>query len=537
MLRSLLRCCAALAVVLTAAHAASPTPKPIRIAVLKFSHETVSFLKSDTTIDDFTYPGSPARGEALLNSGRNGYMGGFVQVAREYAGVELVGIESPLDSKRSSGSGYLTRETFEHFVGIMLRELKEQGPFDGVYLSLHGAMAVRGIDRPEAELARRVREVVGPQARLAGTFDLHGNEDDQFLRYADFAFCVKYYPHYDSHLQGQRAARMLIRSIRGDYRPVSATRKPPIHTATVLQWTGRSPWMDLVQRALVWEARLPDVYVNCFFGFGFSDAVDGGMCFQVMTNGDADLAQYIANDMAMTAWRRREELCSGTPILTHAEAVAQARTALAADRWPVVLADHSDRTGYATWLLDQIVRQDLSHTLIGTIADKPLIEKLRARGVKPGDAFDEEVGGLVDESAGRPVRIRGVVQVVGDGSQRGDELWVGVKFGRDNVLLISPNLVQIIDPFAFRRLGLDPADFKAFAIKSRVHFRRGFDDNGFAKTILICEPEQPFLGTVKVDALPFEHLEVRKLYPYNKAIEYIPEGWTPKLLEGGNDGE
>ena len=45
--------------------AANPPAKPIRIAVLQFSHETVSFLKYDTTIDDFTYEGSPARGEAL----------------------------------------------------------------------------------------------------------------------------------------------------------------------------------------------------------------------------------------------------------------------------------------------------------------------------------------------------------------------------------------------------------------------------------------------------------------------------------------
>ncbi|MEA2815416.1 MAG: hypothetical protein QOI93_3113, partial [Rhodospirillaceae bacterium] len=30
--------------------------KPIRIAVLHFSHETVTFLKNDTTLADFIYP-------------------------------------------------------------------------------------------------------------------------------------------------------------------------------------------------------------------------------------------------------------------------------------------------------------------------------------------------------------------------------------------------------------------------------------------------------------------------------------------------
>ena len=149
----------------------------------------------------------------------------------------------------------------------MIAQLTAEGPFDGVYLCVHGAMAARGVPRPEAELARRVRDVVGPRAFLAGTFDPHGNEDEEFLRHADLAFCGKYFPHYDSHLQGERAARMLVRAIRGDYRPATATVKVPIISPTVVQWTGASPWMDLVQRALTWEAREPDVYVNVFFGF------------------------------------------------------------------------------------------------------------------------------------------------------------------------------------------------------------------------------------------------------------------------------
>jgi hypothetical protein len=35
-----------------------PRP-PIRIAVLTFVHETVTFLQSDTTIDDYIHAGSP----------------------------------------------------------------------------------------------------------------------------------------------------------------------------------------------------------------------------------------------------------------------------------------------------------------------------------------------------------------------------------------------------------------------------------------------------------------------------------------------
>ncbi len=96
---------------------------------------------------------------------------------------------------------------------------------------------------------------------------------------------------------------MLIRAIRGDYTPATATVKVPILTATVLQWTGASPWMDLVQRALVWEAREPDLYVNVFFGFPFADVPDVGMTVQAMTNGKPELARKAADDVAAWAWR------------------------------------------------------------------------------------------------------------------------------------------------------------------------------------------------------------------------------------------
>jgi len=61
--------------------------------VLHFSHETVTFLPNDTTLDDFIYPGSPASGDVLLAQAPKSYIGGFVRVAREHDGVELIGID------------------------------------------------------------------------------------------------------------------------------------------------------------------------------------------------------------------------------------------------------------------------------------------------------------------------------------------------------------------------------------------------------------------------------------------------------------
>ncbi len=130
-----------------------------------------------------------------------------------------------------------------------------------------------------------------------------------------------------------------------------------------------------------------------------------------------------------------------------------------------------------------------------------------------GDAFDMEVGGLADESAGAPVRIQGTVLNALEGS---GQPWVVVKFGRGNVLVISRYLVQVMEPLPLNALGFDVTAFKVIAIKSRVHFRRGFDDSGFARTILLVEPVQPFLGTVRLGGLPYRNVDLQKFYPHGE---------------------
>jgi microcystin degradation protein MlrC len=122
-----------------------------------------------------------------------------------------------------------------------------------------------------------------------------------------------------------------------------------------------------------------------------------------------------------------------------------------------------------------------------------------------------EIGGRVDESAGEPVRIKGTILRAVEGH---NQFWVVVEFGRGNVLVLSTYLVQVMEPFSLRNLGLDIGAFEAMAIKSRVHFRRGFDDNGFARTILLVEPTEPFLGTVRLDKLPYRNVDLNRFYPY-----------------------
>ncbi len=482
---------------------------PLRVAVARFSHETCTFCPGgDTTIEDWTQLGPPLKGEDLLSSG--GFVGGFVSAAGDFRDLELVGLTSPDKVFGGSSRSWNTKETFDHFMRLMLDDLKVAMPVDGVYLALHGALAVRNVPRPEAEIARLVREVVGPDVPIAATFDLHGNEDQAFLEQADFAFVTKRYPHYDARLQGKRAARALVRTMRGQYRPTTATRKPGVITATVLQWTGQSPSMDIMERARRWEARRRDVYVSVFYGYPWSDVPDVGATVQVMANDDQALANSIADDMNDFIWRVRKEFAKGE-FPEPGEAAGIVSSAVAAKEVPVVVGDHSDRPGDATHILQAFEAEGIERVLYGTITSPAALEAVRESGATAGAPFDMDIGGFTP-SGGTPVRITGTLSYVGEGL--GYPFIAAVNFGAGNTVFLTPAYCQVRYPGRFSIGSVNPANYDVFVVKSRVHFRRGFDETGYARTIVIVEAPEPYVGTTFLDALPYENVDISALYPF-----------------------
>jgi len=484
------------------------TGHQLKIAVAKFQHETCTFCPGgDTTIEDWTKLSDPLSGEELLSSGS--YIRGFTKRARELGDMELIPLSSPVGVFGGSSRSWNTKETFDHFVGEMIGELQAAMPVDGVYLALHGAMAVRDVPRPEAEIARRFREVVGADVPIAATFDLHGNEDSEFLRWADFAFVTKRYPHYDAYIQGERAARALRLVARGEYRPTTATRKPGILTATVLQWTGQSPSMDIMERARRWEARENDAFVSVFYGYPWSDVPDVGATVHVMTNGDQALADRIADDMDDLIWRVREFAVGRYP--KPEEAARIVRQAVADGETPVAVGDHSDRPGDATHILGAFEAAGITKVLYGTITSPQTLAAMAEASMAPGDAFDMEIGGFTP-SGGAPARIQGTVRYFGEGL--GYQQIAAVAFGDGNLVVVTPTYEQVVDPAEFGFGDIDPNAYEVFVVKSRVHFRRGFDETGYAKTIVVVEAPEPFVGTTFLEALPYEHVNLDEYFPF-----------------------
>lgn len=478
--------------------------KNIKIAVARFSHETCTFCPKPTTIKEWEYYGPPTR-DILAD---RGYIGGFKNMCEEYGGVELFGMLSPRGAKGGSSGSWITREAFEKYSNGIVDDIKKFGPFDGVYLSLHGAMAVTGVPKPEAELVRRIRKVVG-DVPIAVTLDLHGNEDHELSDAADAVFIVKRYPHYDTFLQGERAARVMINTIRGHYKPAMATRKPGVITPSVYQGTGVSPAMDIMERARRWECQNPGVYVSVAFGFAYADVPDVGATVMVVTNNNQKLADRIADDMSDYIWRCRKEF-AGKKLPKTKEGVAMAVAAAKAGKTPVVIADHSDRTGGSTYILEELINQGANNFCITTLRDEKAIAEIKARK-KVGDPVSIDIGGYTDKFAGNPVRIEGKVEFLGDYGRRGTV--VVLLFGENNRIILTPVLTQVTTPDFLIPLDIKMENIDIIILKSRVHFRRGFHETGLAGAIF--EVDAPGWGPADLTTLPYKNIP-KDIYPVYK---------------------
>jgi microcystin degradation protein MlrC len=484
---------------------ATENEESIKIAVATFSHETCTFCPKPTTIEDWEYYGPPTRD--IVQTDR-GYIGGFKAMCKEYCGVNLQGILSPRGARGGSSGSWITKEAFEKYAGGIVKDLQELGPFDGVFLALHGAMAVTGIPKPEAELVRRVREAVG-NIPIVITLDLHANEDHELSDAADAVFITKRYPHYDTYLQGERAARVLIQTMRGDYNPVMATRKPGVITPSVYQGTGVSPAMEIMERARRWECQHPGVYVSVAFGFAYADVPDVGATVMVVADDDQELADRIADDMSDYIWRVREAF-AGKKLPKTKEGVAMAIAASKSGQTPVVIADHSDRTGGSTHILAELILQGAENFCIATLRDEKAIDEIQAKA-EVGEDISIEVGGWIDKYAGNPIRIDGKVEFMREFGRRGSV--IVLLFGENNRVILTPQLTQVTTPDFFDPLGIDVKELDIVILKSRVHFRRGFHETGLAGAIF--EVDAPGWGPADLTSLPYKNIP-KDIYPVYK---------------------
>lgn len=484
-----------------------PLPQEtFRIAVLGMSQETCTYCPAWAGVDEW---GKPTDKKVSLGSG-------FERQIAAYGGVELVGILSCSSPPGGSSRSWNTKESWDYVTGIMMKDLEEKGPFDGAILKVHGALAVSGVARPEAELARLVRSVIGDDAIIAiDGFDLHANEDAELVKplgEVDILDGNKRYPHYDSYLASQRVADIMIRTLRGDFKPVIAVRKPGILSPSFFQGTTVQPASEVYERARRWENQHKDLYITMNMGFAYADVPDNGLSIFVLTNDDQELADRVADDMNSYWWARRKALAL-KEIYDVEDGVARTIEAVKAGEIPVIVADGCDRTGGATQVTNELIKQGASNFAISTLADPALILELAGRGLKVGDKTGPiAVAGTTDKFSGDPVYLDDAV------IEYMDDSYIVLGFGDNNHIWVSSRLRQVTSPEWHKKYGFDDPvnQFDILVHKTRVHFYRGYYETqicgeGYPGTIVMIEV--PGWGPATVTKMDFKN-GAQYLYPF-----------------------
>lgn len=106
--------------------------------------------------------------------------------------------------------GIVTKEAYASLVSKTLEMLERNGPYDGLFFDIHGAMSVVGLDDPEGDFILRIREVIGDETIISTYMDLHGNVSERLAYHTDLITCYRMAPHEDAMESKKRAVDNLL---------------------------------------------------------------------------------------------------------------------------------------------------------------------------------------------------------------------------------------------------------------------------------------------------------------------------------------
>ncbi len=475
----------------------------MRLAIAGFAHETVTFLPDETRAE--TFEQGALRGAALLATlrGSSSVAGGFIAAA-EASGIAMTG----LVWAEAAPSGPVADAAFDSYLAEISDGLRRtKGQVDGLLLHLHGAMATPTRADPEAEFLRGLRDAVGADFPIALALDLHGNLSAEMVDLASVTAGYHQSPHIDMHRTGERAAGLLIGMLKGEIRPTTAARKPPLVLPSIFTATAIPPLSLIMARARHWEAREGVLDVSVFTGFAYGDVPEIGFTIVVVTDDDPALAATAADELAAMVMAERDNLYKRELILPYEVAVDRALALAERAAKPVVVLEHADRMNDSTYVLGALAGRGAEGVAVPYLWDPEAVAAAVRAGV--GASLRISVGGKSSARAGGPVeldatvRFAGPKRFLGSGPMRQG---VPVDLGDAAVLeaggitlILTTSQLSAIDADPFHQFGMRPEDFRVIVLRSKTHFRAVYEP--LAETILIAET--PDWGPADLSTLPY----------------------------------
>ncbi len=416
---------------------------------------------------------------------------------------------------RNIAGGPIRRETYEAFKTEFLDRLRAACPVQGLYLAMHGAVFVEGMEDAEGDWISAAREVVGEDCIIGVSYDLHGNLSQRVIDAIDVFSTYRTAPHIDIPETQARTLDMLMRCLQTSVRPVIRWVPVPVLLPGERTSTEDEPAKSLYARLPgidaedgIWDASLQVGYV-------WADE-PRATAAAVMTGTDVEACTNAAEKIAQAYWDARHEFAFGSETGTVRECVARA---VAATTSPVILAESGDNptgggVGDRAELLAELIAQNAPDTVFAGICDRPAVDACFAAGA--GATVDLTIGGTLDP-ASVPVRARAeVLRLDGSGARRQAVIGIG-----GVTVVLSSHRRPYHDIADFSALGLDPRKAGIVAVKS------GYLSPELAP---IANPSLMVLSPGVVDQDVARLTRRRKTvptYPFDTAFT-----WRPRAISG-----
>jgi len=505
-----------------------PNPGSPRVALLGFSIECNKFAPPATKAHFLarTY----LEGAAILEDARSPAPTMLPETPGFVAAMDASGPWTPVGIAlaMTEPNGPVEHKFFAELLDTISRRLKAALPVDAVYICSHGAGLTTEEDDPDGDLFERVREIVGPNVPIAATLDLHANVSERMVASIDVFIGYRTNPHLDMRERGAEAAEA-IREMLGGVKPQRAFIRLPIVPPTVTMLTAAGPYAEMIdfgQRRMTPEI----MNVSVMGGFAFSDTAKNGLTVVVTARHDERAAEALAGEIAELGWANRERFY---PRLTSLdEAVAKALDVWRDPSAPaLVFADVADNPGgggrgNTTFLLRAFYEAGVADALLGVFYDPDLAAEAHRHGV--GAHFEARFNRSETTRFSEPYTAPVTVIALTDGhcvGRRGIYAGLRLELGSCAALQVAgvtvvviSHRVQCADPIFFEMMGLDIGRARSVAVKSRGHFRGGFDE--FFGPEQIVEVDLPGLTSPILTRFEWTRLP-RPVIPLDAEVEWV----------------
>lgn len=469
----------------------------MRIAVGGIATESCTFSPFLTQLEDFRV----LRGQELFEHDRYPFMEGME--------AEFV----PTLHAGAIPGGSVAAEAYQQLKAELLERLEAVLPIDGLYLDLHGAMNVKGMDDAEGDLATAVRQAVGHDCLICASMDLHGNISQRYIDQIDMLSAYRTAPHVDYMITRERAVKLLVHCIRSQIRPQQVRLAVPVMLPGERTSTEYEPAAS-IYAALEASDQAPGVLDSSIFvGYVWADEPCASATV-IMTGTDRDVLVCEAKRLGQLYWDAREAFMFGVPAGSIDECI---ETAVSAPEPCVFISDSGDNptaggVGDTPTVLGRLLAHQVPSAVVASIADAAAVASCQTAGV--GGEVSLSLGGKLDPIHAKPLPVTGQVLFLKENDEVGGDIAV---VQVDNVKVI---VTQRRKPFHYiaemEKLGINPLDHKIVVVK--IGYLVPDLKRAAPKALMALSP-----GSVDqyIERIPYQRMQ-RPMYPLDKNMSWEP---------------